>query len=52
MPTMGRSPSHGSRRASPLKEGAKALFIIYGMILFFFRYRSSSEKTQPQYFWI
>ena len=23
-----------------------------GMILLFFRYRSSSEKTQPQYFWI
>ena len=24
----------------------------YGMILFRFRYRSSSEKMQPQYFWI
>ena len=23
---------------------------IYGMILLFFKYRSSSEKTQPQYF--
>ena len=24
----------------------------YGMILFFFKYLSSSENTQPQYFWI
>ena len=24
----------------------------YGMILLFFKYRSSSENTQPQYFWM
>ena len=30
----------------------KAQRAFYGMILLFFKYRSSSENTQPQYFWM